>query len=95
MTIDTKTVHKISKLARIKVPETDIESLKKDLNHILGWIEQLSEVNTDDVQPLYNISLENMPRRDDEINDGNYPNDILANTPEKEFGMFVVPKVVE
>lgn len=95
MTIDTKTVHKISKLARIRVLESDIESLKGDLNRILGWIEQLSEVNTDNVLPLYNISLDNMPRREDQINDGNYPSDILANAPETEFGMFVVPKVVE
>ncbi len=95
MTIDTKTVHRISRLARIKIPETDIESLKEDLNRILGWIEQLSEVKTENVQPLYNISLENMPRREDQINDGNYPNDILANAPEAGFGMFVVPKVVE
>lgn len=95
MTIDINTVHKISRLARIKIPETEVESLKGDLNRILGWIEQLSEVNTDNVQPLYNISLENMPRREDQINDGNYSNAILANAPEVEFGMFVVPKVVE
>lgn len=95
MTIDTKTVHKISRLARIKIPEADVESLKGDLNRILGWIEQLSEVNTDNIQPLYNISLENMPRREDQINDGNYPSAILANAPEAEFGMFIVPKVVE
>lgn len=95
MTIDIKTVHKISRLARIKIPEENIESLKEDLNRILGWIEQLSEVNTDDIQPLYNLSLENMPRREDQINDGGYPEAILANAPDAEFGMFVVPKVVE
>lgn len=95
MTIDTKIVHRISKLARIKIPEADVDSLKGDLNRILGWIEQLSEVNTDNIQPLYNISLKNMPRREDQITDGNYPNAILANAPEAEFGMFIVPKVVE
>ena len=95
MTIDIKIVHRISKLARIKIPEADVDSLKGDLNRILGWIEQLSEVNTDNIQPLYNISLKNMPRREDQITDGNYPNAILANAPEAEFGMFVVPKVVE
>ncbi|MBN9412397.1 MAG: Asp-tRNA(Asn)/Glu-tRNA(Gln) amidotransferase subunit GatC [Candidatus Paracaedimonas acanthamoebae] len=95
MTIDIKIVHRISKLARIKIPEADVDSLKGDLNRILGWIEQLSEVNTDNIQPLYNISLKNMPRREDQITDGNYPNAILANAPEAEFGMFIVPKVVE
>lgn len=95
MTIDTQTVHKISRLARIKISETDIDALKIDLNRILGWIEQLSEVNTDNTKPLYNMSLENMPRRDDQITDGDYPEAILANAPEAEFGMFVVPKVVE
>ncbi len=95
MTIDIKTVHKISKLARIKIEETNLEALKADLNHILRWVEQLSEVNTSNIQPLYNMSLENMPRREDQVTDGNYPEAILANAPEAEFGMFVVPKVVE
>ncbi len=95
MTIDIKTVHKISRLARIKIEEDSLESLKTDLNHILGWVEQLSEVNTSNIQPLYSMALDNMPRREDQITDGNYPEAILANAPEAEFGMFVVPKVVE
>ncbi|OJX11393.1 MAG: asparaginyl/glutamyl-tRNA amidotransferase subunit C [Caedibacter sp. 37-49] len=95
MTIDIKTVHKISRLARIKIEEESLESLKTDLNHILGWVEQLSEVNTSNIQPLYSMALDNMPRREDQITDGNYPEAILANAPEAEFGMFVVPKVVE
>lgn len=95
MTIDSLTVTKIAHLARLKIPPSEAESLIKDLNRILEWVEQLDEVNTENVEPMFSINLQQMRRRPDQVTDGNYAEAIVANAPESEFNMFAVPKVVE
>lgn len=95
MKIDKITTLKIAKLARIKVYDNEVENLSKELNGILDWVEQLNEVDTDNVEPLSNISNENLPLREDvEIFKDN-SSDVLSNAPEKLENYFVVPKVVE
>ncbi len=95
MTIDKETVQKVAGLARIKVTDAEQEKLAPQLSHIIGWIEQLSEVNTDNVEPLANVVDITPPLRKDEVTDGGYPADVLANAPEELEGFFVVPKVIE
>lgn len=95
MSIDTKTARKVSRLARIKTPEDNLEQLAGELNNILGFIEQLSEVNTDNVAPLPSPVAQNQPLRPDEITDGGIQENVLANAPDTQEGYFVVPKVVE
>jgi aspartyl-tRNA(Asn)/glutamyl-tRNA(Gln) amidotransferase subunit C len=94
MTIDIKTITKIAKLAHIEVQEADKPALANELSHIFGWIEQLSEVNTDNIPQLLSVSDIALPWRKDEISDGNIRDAILFNAPQKEYGCFVVPKVI-
>ena len=95
MKLDTNTINKIAKLARIKLSEEEAEDLLKDMNSILDWVEQLNEVNTDSIEPLANISLSILPQRKDESKDINSCDEILQNSPDKLEGYFAVPKVVE
>ena len=95
MSVDKSTVKKIARLARIAVSEDETETLSAELNHILSWIEELNEVNTEGVPPLASVTGHALPLRDDKITDGNKLDDILANAPEEASGFFVVPKVVE
>ncbi len=95
MSLDSATVKRVGKLARLQVPEEKIESVREDLVRILSFIDLLSEVDTDQVTPMVGAGLQKMPMREDIINDGNYVADVLANAPEKAQNMFVVPKVVE
>jgi aspartyl-tRNA(Asn)/glutamyl-tRNA(Gln) amidotransferase subunit C len=95
MTVDTKTVRKVARLARIAVPEERLEPLARELNGILAWIEQLNEVNVDGVDPMTTPVKMTLPMREDEITDGNIRDKVLANAPKSEDGFFVVPKVVE
>lgn len=95
MSIDVKTVAKIAKLARIAVPEHDRARVAQEMSGILGWIEQLQEVDTKDVAPLASVSRITLPLRADMVTDGNQRDAILRNAPESEHGCFVVPKVVE
>jgi aspartyl-tRNA(Asn)/glutamyl-tRNA(Gln) amidotransferase subunit C len=95
MHIDEKTVLKIARLARLQFSAEDISKMQHSLNGILDWINQLNAVNTEGVEPLFNVTLEQMPMREDIVTDGNYKDAILANAPEVAFDMFVVPKVVE
>jgi aspartyl-tRNA(Asn)/glutamyl-tRNA(Gln) amidotransferase subunit C len=85
----------IATLARIKLPETEQDRIAGELSHILTWIEQLSEVNTDGVEPMTSVVAMTMPMREDVVSDGDRVEDILANAPEQAHGFFVVPKVVE
>tara|TARA_B100001123_G_C14764547_1_gene810124 strand:+ start:365 stop:652 length:288 start_codon:yes stop_codon:yes gene_type:complete len=95
MAIDNSTVRKVANLARIKIQEADEETLKSELNNILGWIEELQKVNTNDVEPMLSVFNESMYMRDDK-SESKYSNEsILENAPEKKSGFFVVPKVVE
>ena len=95
MTVDRTAVKKISRLARISVEESQIPKIESSLNQILSWIEQLNEVDTSQVEPLFSVMKEEMPRRQDVVNDGNQVDKILQNAPDQSFNMFAVPKVVE
>ncbi len=95
MAIDKATVAKIARLARIHVAEEKREALASELSNILGWVEQLGEVDTDNVAPMTSVVDVRLPERDDVITDGDCRDDVLANAPETDAGFFVVPKVVE
>ena len=95
MKLDTNTINKIAKLARIRLSEKEANEFLKDINSILDWVEQLNEVNTDNVEPLTNISSSALTKRRDENQDINSSDEILQNSPDKLEGYFAVPKVVE
>ena len=95
MKIDKNTINKIARLSRIKLDDKESEDYIKDLNSILDWVEQLNEVNTENVEPLINISSSILPKREDVSKDTNSSQEILENAPDKLEGFFAVPKVVE
>lgn len=95
MSIDRATIYKVARLARLCVTEAEEKTLEDRLNRILSWVEQLEEVKTDTVEPMYSVHLDQMPQRSDTITDGQLVKPVLANAPEADFDMFVVPKVVE
>jgi aspartyl-tRNA(Asn)/glutamyl-tRNA(Gln) amidotransferase subunit C len=95
MPVSTEQVRHIAKLARIAMSDEEIERLAPELNNILGWIEQLAEVNTDGVEPLTAIIDQKLRLRDDAVTEGNIRDEILANAPEAQHGFFAVPKVIE
>lgn len=95
MSIDTEKVRRIAYLARINVPEERLEGLAGELNQILGFIEQLSEVDTDGVKPMTSVTDVRPPLREDEVTDGGYADKVLANAPDGVDGFYTVPKVVE
>jgi aspartyl-tRNA(Asn)/glutamyl-tRNA(Gln) amidotransferase subunit C len=95
MPLDRKAVAHIATLARIKVPESELDAMARELDGILHWIEQLQEVDTKDVAPMTGAVRVALPRRKDEITDGDCRDKILANAPETAHGFFLVPKVVE
>ncbi len=94
-TIDSAAVKKVANLARLKVTEEQTATYGAQLSGIIGFVEQLSEVNTDNVEPLASVVDITLPPREDEVTDGNMQEEILANAPETLEGFFVVPKVVE
>jgi|TARA_B110000116_G_scaffold67745_1_gene58337 aspartyl-tRNA(Asn)/glutamyl-tRNA(Gln) amidotransferase subunit C len=93
--LDTNTINKIAKLARIRLSDEEANEFLKDMNSILNWVDQLNEVNTDTTEPLTNISSSVLPKRDDRAEDVNSSDEILKNSPDKLQGYFVVPKVVD
>jgi aspartyl-tRNA(Asn)/glutamyl-tRNA(Gln) amidotransferase subunit C len=95
MPIDKDTVAKIARLARIRVSEDEQERLAGELSNILGWVEQLSEVDTANVRPMASVVEARLPMRRDEVTDGDLRDDVTANAPAPERGFFTVPKVVE
>ena len=95
MKLDTNTINKIAKLARIRLSEKEANEFLKDMNSILDWVEQLNEVNTDNIEPLTNISSAVLIQRKDEAKNINSSDEILQNCPDKLEGYFAVPKVVE
>ena len=95
MKIDKNTTLKIAKLSRIKIDNSEIEELSAELNSILDWVEQLNEVDTDNVEPLNNVSMSELPLRKDTEKSKDISKDVLSNAPEKIENYFVVPKVVE
>ena len=93
--IDKNTINKIASLSRIKLDDKESTDYIKDLNSILDWVDQLNEVNTDNVEPLSNISSAVLVKRDDIAKDTNSSEEVLENAPDKLEGFFAVPKVVE
>ena len=93
--MDTETVKRIAHLARIDVAEAELDQLAHELGAIIGWVEQLDEVNTDAVEPMTSVAEATLPKRADEVTDGNLRDDVLANAPDHEKGFYTVPKVVE
>ena len=83
MKLNTNTINKIAKLARIRLSEKEADEFLKDINSILDWVEQLNEVNTDNVEPLTNISSSALTKRKDENQDINSSDEILQNSPDK------------
>ena len=95
MSVSSEQVRHIAKLARIAMSDEEIERLVPELNNILGWVEQLGEVNTDGIEPLTAVIDQELRLRDDEVTDGNCRDAVLANAPGAEHGFFAVPKVIE
>ncbi|MCB1884793.1 MAG: Asp-tRNA(Asn)/Glu-tRNA(Gln) amidotransferase subunit GatC [Geminicoccaceae bacterium] len=95
MSLDKATVARIAALARIAVPESQQEALSGELSTIMGWIEQLNEVDTDNVEPLRAVMPIERHWRADEVTDGGAAEAITANAPKAHGAYFVVPKVVE
>ena len=95
MSLDKATVAHIATLARIKLEDAELERMAGELSHILAWIEQLNEVDAADVPPLASVVDTKLPWRADEVTDGGYAADIVANAPDPAHDFFTVPKVVE
>jgi aspartyl-tRNA(Asn)/glutamyl-tRNA(Gln) amidotransferase subunit C len=95
MSVDHATVRKIASLARIAASDAEVEAMVPELNNILGWIEQLGEVDTSGVEPMTAVIANSLRQRDDVVNDGNMREAVLANAPAAEHGFFGVPKVIE
>ena len=95
MSVDADTVRRIAHLARIAVADEEVEHLKGELNAILAFVEQLSEVDVAGVQPMTSVTPMELKKRADVVIDGGIPDDIVRNAPATEDHFFVVPKVVE
>ena len=95
MSVTNEQVRHIAKLARIAMSDEEIERLAPELNNILGWIEQLGEVDTDGVEPLTAVIEQKLRLREDAVTDGDIRDDVLANAPDAQHGFFAVPKVIE
>lgn len=95
MSVTKDDVRKVARLSRIAVTEEHVEDLTGELNSIMGWIDQLNEVDVDGVEPMTSVVETKLPMREDVVTDGNIQGQVLANAPRSEDGFFVVPKAVE
>ena len=95
MSVTPEQVRHIANLARIAMSEEELARLLPEINNILGWVEQLGEVDTDGVEPLTAVIEQKLRLRDDEVTDGDCRDEALANAPDAEHGFFAVPKVIE
>jgi len=95
MSIDNKTVRKVSKLAKIRINEQEEKKLIEELNNILGWVDELKKVDTEKIEPMLSVFNESMVMRKDEVSSETSDELVLKNAPESKSGFFVVPKVVE
>lgn len=95
MSVDKETVKKIASLSRIAVTEAEADALVPELNNILGWVEQLGEVDCSKVEPMTAVIPNKLRLRDDVVTDGNIRDKVIANAPAAEHGFFGVPKVIE
>ena len=95
MSVDAATVKRIGRLARIRIEENEVEQYQGELNTILGFVEQLGEVNVEGVEPMTSVTPMQLRRREDVVTDGGYPEKVVANAPLTEDNFFMVPKVIE
>ena len=95
MSVNTQQVRHIAKLARIAMSDAEVAAMVPELNNILGWIEQLGEVDTDGIEPLTAVIDQKLRLRVDAVTDGDCRDAVLANAPAAEHGFFAVPKVIE
>ncbi|WP_027284177.1 Asp-tRNA(Asn)/Glu-tRNA(Gln) amidotransferase subunit GatC [Rubritepida flocculans] len=97
MSLDAATVRRVANLARLRLEESEVETLRGELNGILGWIEQLQQVDTEGVEPMAGGAPgeARLPWRADAVTDGGIAEKVLANAPDREGAYFAVPKVVE
>ena len=95
MSVDTATVKRVAKLSRIAITDARAEEMRDELNTILGFVEQLNEVNVEGVEPMTSVVDMDMRKRADVVTDGNKADDVTANAPASEDHFFMVPKVVE
>jgi aspartyl-tRNA(Asn)/glutamyl-tRNA(Gln) amidotransferase subunit C len=95
MSVDAAQVRKIASLARIAVTDGEVDAMTGELNNILGWVEQLGEVDTDGIEPLAAVIPNTLRLREDRVDDGDIRDAVLANAPQAEHGFFAVPKVIE
>ena len=95
MSVTKDDVKKVARLSRIAVPEERLEQLADELTGIMGWIEQLNEVDIEGVKPMTSVVAATLPMREDVVTDGDIQEQILANAPRAEDGFFVVPKAIE
>ncbi|QDP18674.1 Asp-tRNA(Asn)/Glu-tRNA(Gln) amidotransferase subunit GatC [Sphingomonas xanthus] len=95
MSVNANQVRHVAKLARIAMSDSEIEAMVPEFNNILGWVEQLGEVDTDGVEPLTAVIENQLRLRDDVVDDGNVRDAVLRNAPDAQHGFFAVPKVIE
>lgn len=95
MSIDRETARKVAKLARIKVEEDALDALAGEFNAILGFVEQLNEVDVEGVEPMTSVTPMRLKRREDVVTEGDQQDKVLSNAPDAREGFFAVPKVVE
>jgi aspartyl-tRNA(Asn)/glutamyl-tRNA(Gln) amidotransferase subunit C len=95
MALDRAAVAHIAALARIRLPEAELEPLAAELSQILTWVEQLNEVDTGAVAPMASVAASSLPMREDQVTDGDCRDAILGNAPRTAKGFFAVPKVIE
>ena len=95
MSIEKNQVKKVAKLSRISLDESKVESLSKDLNSIINFVEQLNKLDTKDTKPLSSVIDKTLKPRNDKVNDGKIKEEILKNSPDKNEDFFIVPKVIE
>ena len=95
MSVDAQTVKRIGRLARIRIEESEVEKYQSELNTILGFVEQLSEVDVTGVEPMTSVTPMQLRRREDVVTDGGYPEKVVANAPLSQDNFFMVPKVIE
>ena len=95
MSVDAATVKRIGRLARIRIEDTEVQQYQEELNAILGFVEQLGEVDVSGVEPMTSVTPMQLRRREDVVTDGGYSKKIVKNAPLSEDDFFMVPKVVE
>jgi aspartyl-tRNA(Asn)/glutamyl-tRNA(Gln) amidotransferase subunit C len=95
MSVDKDTVRRIAKLARIAMDDAQAAEMESELNALLAWVQQLSEVDVENVPPMTSAVEQRLKMREDVVTDGGYADDLMKNAPQSEGHFFVVPKVVE